>query len=263
MTEPVEIRATVGEEKVSRAQVLGWEARRTKAVIGKLVSRLGPLGLTELLPDQTVDDVLRAPLDVQRHTLTAVKTRLGHAGVYAMLRHELAVSERMARVGVKASRGRTKHAVTHLEVPGYSAELFTEWFNNLTVDNAETDMVAACPDHYLLRGRADGRQEVVETTGGSPAASRFIVDYDQTDAVSIPISPGYPIQIAGRALLDDGLVIGGVRHQFRDRHGALEAKLTVQFPGTLPARLIREHQWHLAVEFSNWMIAAAPAAAKS
>ncbi|MBT2264406.1 hypothetical protein [Rhodococcus erythropolis] len=261
MAESVEIHAKVGAEKVSRAQVVAWESHRTEAVLRKFASRLGRRAWTELLPDHTLGDMVRSPLEVQRLTLTTLKSRMGHAGIYAMLRHELTLSEQMARFGVKASRGRTKHSVTHLEVPGYSAELFADWFNNLTVANAETDMVAACPDHYLLRGRADGCQEVVETTGGSPAASRFVVDYGQTDSLTIPITPGYPIQIAGRALLDDGLIIGGVRHQFRDNNGALEAKLTVQFPGTLPAKLIREHQWHLAVEFSNWIIAAAPVAA--
>ncbi|MGW4324986.1 hypothetical protein ACWEKR_03745 [Nocardia sp. NPDC004573] len=81
--------------------------------------------------------------------------------------------------------------------------------------------------------------------------------------MTIPVDPDYPIQIAGHALLDDGLVIGGVRHQFRDRDGTLEAVLTVQFPATLPARLIHQHQWHLACEFSNWVIAAASVAATS
>lgn len=80
-------------------------------------------------------------------------------------------------------------------------------------------------------------------------------------SLTIPADPDYPIQIAGQAVLDDGLVIGGVRHQFRDRDGTLEALLTCQFPGSLPARLIHQHQWHLASEFSNWMVAAAPIAA--
>lgn len=127
--------------------------------------------------------------------------------------------------------------------------------------NDELAMGVACPDHYLLRGLPDGRQEVVETTGGAPAASRFLVDYNRTDAVTVPIDPDYPIQIAGTALLDDGLVIGGVRHQFRDRAGGLEALVTAQFPGSLPNRMIHQHEWHLACEFSNWLIASAPFAA--
>ncbi|MCP2275591.1 hypothetical protein [Nocardia amikacinitolerans] len=263
MVEVIEIRAIVGGKAVSREQVLAWESRRADAVLQKFAARLGRRGMAELMPDRTIDEVRGASLDVRRSESTTLKVRLGHAGVYAMLRRELALSERMTRIGVAASRGRTKHAITRLEVPGYSAERFAAWFDDLTAVNAETDMIGACPDHYLLRGLPDGRQEVVETTGGSPAASRFLIDYAETESLTVPIDPGYPIQIAGQALLDDGLVIGGVRHQFRDRDGTLEALLTVQFPATVPARLIRQHEWHLAVEFSNWMIAAAPVAATS
>lgn len=142
-----------------------------------------------------------------------------------------------------------------------SAERFATWFDNLVVVDDEDAMNAACPDHYLLRGLPDGRQEVVETTGGSPAASRFLVDYHRPDDVTIPADPAYPVQITGTALLDDGLIIGGLRHQFRDNDGGLDALLTVQFPGAVPQRHIHQHQWHLACEFGNWMLAAAPFAA--
>ncbi|MFD5177623.1 hypothetical protein ACFWM1_17570 [Nocardia sp. NPDC058379] len=258
MADPLQIHAILGKQQVSRDQVRAWESRRADAVLKKFAARLGRYGFAEVLPEQTLDEVLASPLDARRAALTTMKTRLGHAGVYAMVRHELALSERMARVGVAASRGRTKHSVVRLEVPGLSATRFATWFDNLVADNAETAMVDAHPDHYLLRRLDNGNQEVVETTGGSPAASRFVVDYHRTDSLTIPVDPEYPVQIAGVALLDDGLAIGGVRHQFRDRDGVLGAKLTVQFPGTVPGRLITQHEWHLACEFSNWIIAAAP-----
>ncbi|MGV9971569.1 hypothetical protein [Nocardia beijingensis] len=263
MGESIAIRTYVGGEQISRERVRAWEARRAEVVLTKLARRLGARAFAELAPGKRLDDLLGAPLDAQRSTLTSMKTRLGHAGVYAALKRDLEISERMTRTGVALSRGRTGHAVTRLEVPGYSAERFAAWFSDLTATNAETDMVAACPDHYLLRGLPDGRQEVVETTGGSPLATRFLVDYGRTEALTILADPGYPQQIAGQALLDDGLVIGGVRHQFLDRHGTMEALLTVQFPASLPTRFIREHRWHLAVEFGNWIIAAASTAATS
>jgi hypothetical protein len=56
-------------------------------------------------------------------------------------------------------------------------------------------------------------------------------------------------------MLDDGLVIIGVRHQVRDNGGAMEALLTVEFPGVTPPPLVAAHRWHLAVEFSNWIVA--------
>ncbi|MBF6468315.1 hypothetical protein IU427_24545 [Nocardia beijingensis] len=263
MDDSIDIRAIVGETRVSRDQVRAWESRRMKAVLARFAARLGDRAAAEIMPDTIPSRSARGPLDVQRSALTTAKMRLGHAGIYAMLKRDLALSERMARIGVAMSRGRSEYAVARLEVPNYSAGHFADWFDNLTVSNAETDMVDACPDHYLLRGLPDGRQEVVETTGGSPTASRFLVDYSRSEALTIPVDPDYPLQIAGQALLDDGLVIGGVRHQFRDRDGTLEAVLTVQFPATLPARLIHQHQWHLACEFSNWVIAAASVAATS
>ncbi|WP_336083013.1 hypothetical protein [Nocardia sp. SSK8] len=251
----VDIETTIGRREIPREQVLAWESRRADAVLGKLAARLGARGFGELLTGSSPGDLRGAPLAERRTALLAAKTQLGHAGIYAAFRRELALSERLARVGVAVSRGRAEYSVTWLRAPGLSAEQFAAWFGNLVVADDEIAMTDACPDHYLLRGLPDGRQEVVETTGGAPAATRFLVDYTRTDAVSIPVDPAYPIQIAGTAFLDDGLAIGGVRHQFRDRDGALEALLTVQFPASVPARLRHQHEWHLACEFGNWLIA--------
>lgn len=261
MAEPIEIRADLGGRRIARDQVRAWESRRAAAVLEKLASRLGERALAELLPDRTMAELLDAPLEVRRVALTELKIRLGHAGIYALLKRDLIVSERMARAGLALSRDRTEHSAIRLEVPGYSAERFAAWFENLVADNREAEMVAACPDHYLLRGLPDGRQEVVETTGGSPMPARFLVDYTASDALTVPVDTRYPLQIAGHAVLDDGVVIGGVRHQFGEQDGTLKALLTVQFPATLPGRFIEQHRWHLAAEFSNWLIAAAPVAA--
>jgi len=255
MTLSSSITAIIDGELVTRSEVQRWESRRATSVLKRFARRLGRRAIAELLPGTTLASLLAADLDTQRAALVTLKTGLGHAGIYAMLRHELTVSDRTARLAVAASRGRTAYSVTRLTAPDCSADQFATWFNNLVVTNAEVDMIDACPDHYLVRGLADGRQEVIETTGGSPTATRFLVDYADVDAVSVPIDPAYPIQIAGRAVLDDGFAIGGVRHQFRDRDGAMEALLTVEFPGVFPGSLIAAHRWHLATEFSNWIIA--------
>src|SRR5688572_6223905 len=141
MDDPLEIRTFLGEENVTRQQVRAWEARRAEAVLKRFAARLGRRGVAELLPDFTIGKALDAPLDVQREALTAMKTALGHAGIYALLRRDLAISERIARIGIATSRGRTKHSVTRLEVPHYSAQRFAHWFNNLTIANLEVDMV--------------------------------------------------------------------------------------------------------------------------
>lgn len=103
--------------------------------------------------------------------------------------------------------------------------------------------------------------------GDKPVAQREVQQWEARRARAVlekfiplgrlatPANPDYPIQIAGQALLDDGFVIGGVRHQLRDRDDALEALLTVEFPGVAPAALVAAHRWHLAVEFGNWIVA--------
>jgi hypothetical protein len=238
---------------VAASEVQSWESRRASAVLGKLTARVGKLGMSELL-----EGVDRSTLDVAdaqavRDVLVTLKLRLGHAGLYAILKRELAVSERIARIAVTASRGGSTRSAIRLVARDCSAPQFGAWFDGLTATNAEAEMIAACPDHYLLRGLPDGRQEVIETTGGSPTATRFLVDYATGDQVSMPADHDYPVQIAGQAVLDDGLVIGGVRHQFRDVDGAMEALLTVEFPRVFPSRMVTEHRWHLATEFGNWI----------
>ncbi|MUL49891.1 hypothetical protein FZI85_29815 [Mycobacterium sp. CBMA293] len=152
---------------------------------------LGPRALDELLPDAALQTVLRADLSTQRAALVTVKTGLGHAGICAMLRREMALAERTAQLAVAVSRRRTTYSVTRLTASNCSANEFAFWLNNLTTENVEADMVSACPDHYLLRGLANGH----------------------------------------------------------------EALLTVEFPVVFPRHLVAAHRWHLAAEFSNWIVA--------
>lgn len=255
MSTQLPIAATIDGKVVPRSEVQKWETRRAKAVLKKFASRLGPRAIAEIAPDLDFAATLTADLNAQRAALLTLKCGLGHAGVYAMLRRDIVASERIARSAVAASRGRIVRSITQLAAPGVSAEAFTEWFNNLVIVDDEVNMIDAMPDHYLLRGLPDGRQEVVETTGGSPFATRFVVDYTKSESLSTPAAPDYPMQIAGQALLDDGLVLGGVRHQFRDIGGTMEALLTIEFPGLTPPSMVAAHRWHLAVEFSNWITA--------
>ncbi|MDA2893347.1 hypothetical protein PDG61_20705 [Mycolicibacterium sp. BiH015] len=249
--------ARIGDHTHTLAEIQRWEAHRALRVLARLRRRLGHRAVVELLPDVDGVALTGADLTSQRAAIRAIKTGLGHAGIYALLQRDIAITERAARLAVTASRGKTAHSTTHLTAPGYSANAFVQWFDNLTAENNEAAMVEASPDHYLLRGLPDGRQEVVETTGGSPLATRFIVDYDHPDPGTVPADPRYPHQIVGRAVLDDGHIVGGVRHQFRNEGDTLHAHLTVEFPATFPQSIINAHRWHLASEFSNWITASA------
>lgn len=225
---------------VTREAVLAWEAKRMAAVRRTLA-----------LPPATT------PLADQRRDLLAHKLALGHARLRAIIARKLWLSERMSRVMVALSGKARRFSVCEILVAEGSAEGFAHWFEQRNVLDDEPAMLDACPDHYIISRDAQGRQLVVETTGGSPLPSEFTVDYDDVSLLVTPPDPSFPLQVAGVARLGDGLAIGGVRHQFRPEGAGFRARLTVEFPRAMPPWMARQHEWHLATEFSNWILAAA------
>lgn len=219
---------------------MAWEARRMVSVRRKLG-----------LPPSA------APLADQRDELTARKLALGHDGIRRILGRGPWLSEKVTRFAVRLSGGSRRFSVCEIEVPEGSARDFAAWFEDRNRLDDERSMIHACPDHWIVCRDPAGRQFVLETTGGSPLPGAFRVDYDDTRSLRTEADPSFPYQVAGVARLDDGLAIGGVRHQFRQEGKGFRARLTVEFPGKVPRRMTSEHSWHLAVEFSNWVEAAA------
>ena len=117
-------------------------------------------------------------------------------------------------------------------------------------------LIAACPDHYVLCAGADGVQKVIETTGGAPLAARILLDDSDISTVTTHADPAFPVQWVAVGRSSTGQPIGAIRHQFRDEPNGFKVRLTGEFPAATPPYLIREHQWHLACEFSNWIEAA-------
>ncbi len=230
------ITAHISGQRFPRAAVLAWELRRATKVARKLGLAAGSSDVTEL-----------------RRTLVEQKRALGHDGVENLLARELRWSERFGRIGATLSRGRRRLCTIELASDTGSAEAVPNWYRQAIRSNDETPLLAACPDHYLSRTRADGREEVIETTGGAPLAVRMFFDDTDLSTLVTPADAAFPRQWAGIARLADGTPIGGIRHQFRDSPSGFRARLGVEFPVTTPGFMIHEHQWHLACEFSNWI----------
>ncbi|MEH3130142.1 MAG: hypothetical protein PGN27_09320 [Mycolicibacterium neoaurum] len=167
------------------------------------------------------------------------------------------IADRMARAQARLS-DRRRICVTELFVPDGSAKMFTDWFNDITISSNQYEMERACPDHFVLRF-LDGKQQVLETNGGSPFAASFTIDYDDVSSITTPIDPQFPYRLDGVAIGSSGAPIGSVRHQFRDLACGLHARLVVEFPLPMIWTVIRGHRWHLACEFSNWLEAAVAA----
>lgn len=140
-----------------------------------------------------------------------------------------------------------------LDGTGASVEGVPAWYRDTIAANNERPLIEACPDHYILRIRADTRQEVIETTGGAPMAVRMLFDDEDISTLTSKADPAFPVEWTSVALSANGATIGGVRHLFRDQPSGFHIRLTVEFPATTPSLMIRHHQWHLACEFSNWI----------
>ena len=240
MAASLEISATIGDREVTRAEVQEWEAGRVAAVAKKL-------GI----------DPPSGDLAARREALVQRKLELGHEAIEAKLARELRLSARSSRLMSALSRGRRHYCTIELSGPAGSAEAMPAFYREAMASGDEAALLSASPDHFLLGQAPDGVQQVIETTGGAPLASRIFLDETDTSTVRSAADPDFPVQwVAVGRSAPDGPAAGGLRHQFRDGPDGFRARLTIEFPALTPGRIVRGHRWHLACEFSNWIEAA-------
>ncbi|MGW4368871.1 hypothetical protein ACWEKT_24815 [Nocardia takedensis] len=248
------LRTFIGGAPIEQAGIVEWERRRLSVAAARLSTDFAGLlrGELDSLIGRfavAVDDIAAA-----RSALSKARALIGTDGLRTLLAAELAASETATRTALAASGGRWAISTTEVVSDRGSATGFVEWFGRARTTDARAIWTDACPDHYIIATAADGKQEVIEVTGGAVLASRFFVDYADVRGVPVPADPTYPLAVAGTAALADGTVIGGVRHQFRDEPGGgFRSRLAVAFPAAVPGLYIAEHQWHLACEFGNWI----------
>ncbi|MCV7194329.1 hypothetical protein [Mycolicibacterium brumae] len=236
----VEITATIGNQVVSRSAVLEWENKRIDAAARKLRLPAPP----------------SAPVAQRREAWLHAKSELGDDEIHRRLTRDVKLADTFARWQSKVSEKRRACAIDLTARGGPDAEFFTNWFEEITFSSNQDAMELSCPDHFVLR-MVGGKQEVLETNGGSPFTALFTIDYDDVSSLTTAIDPRFPFRLDGVARSADGTAIGGVRHQFRDTADGLHARLVVEFPLLILGRIIRGHRWHLACEFSNWIESAA------
>lgn len=226
----------INGEPIDPHDLAAWEDRR-------IASARRVLGLP---PSQ-------APRDQQKAELLESKLSIGADGMRNRLRGRLRITSLVTRMTAALSGKARLLSVCEIVVVDGIASDFADWFLGLNREDQIVPLLDACPDHFVIVGESAERQRVIETTGGSPLPGEFLIDFaDQSGLVTLA-DPAYPIQIAGTARLTSGLAIGGVRHQLRQEGAGFCVLLTVEFPRAVAPSMIRQHQWHLAVEFSNWL----------
>ena len=237
-----EIQTWFDGKPISRADVLAWEAKRVTKGLRKF-------GVS----------ASRGDLLALRKTLADAKLSMGRAVIENKLAREVSISDRLTRVLARASRGRRRLSQVELLVPWAKADQLPAWYAAKNETDDEIAFLAATPDHHLFRPIENSKgQEVWETTGGSPLASRFFIEIDSAEGLVTKPDPTNPVQLVGCARLADRTILGGVRHQFRDERTGARLLLTVEFPWLMGPVGPAAHRWHLASEFANWMAAAAP-----
>lgn len=235
----MDLRTFIGGREISRDQILEWELQRARRVLRQLGVHPEGSNLVQL-----------------RWQLTARKRELGTEGLLLCLRRDLAFSVPFANLTARLSAGRRRFSCIEIVSSVGSAEHFCSWFQEQSRLDDHSVMVAATPDHFILRTLEDGRQEVVETNGGSPLAAQFFIDYGDLSSLRSKRDPDYPLELAGVARSSGGLALGGVRHQFRNEGTGFRARLLVEFPFLILPTVVSGHRWHLASEFGYWIEAA-------
>ncbi|MFC9895021.1 hypothetical protein ACFVMC_15155 [Nocardia sp. NPDC127579] len=250
------LRTFIEGRLVDQVEVVEWERRRLSVAAARLRRDHGGVVIGELDSLLAHAEISVDDLSTARVALAQVRLMIGEDGLRELLAADLLASEAAARAGIAASGGHWQYAITEIASSRGTAQGFLEWFDSARVNNERAVWTDACPDHYIIATLPDGRQEVVEVTGGAMLASQFFVDYADTAGVMVPSDPAFPLTVCGVASLSDGSVIGGVRHQFRDEPGGgFRGQFKVAFPAALPGLYIAEHRWHLACEFGNWISA--------
>lgn len=219
----------------TRDEVFAWEAKRARKAARRL-----------RVAEPSADPAALLGRVVDR------KLALGHDALRRLFMRDLRVSAPVGQLGATVSRGRRKVATTTLACETGAAELVPAWYSERFAAGDEVAMLAASPDHWLFDARG-GVEEVIETTGGAPAAVQMFFDHDAASPIQTPHDPAFPVDWVAIARNARGTPIGGVRHQFLDRPDGFEVRLNVEFPVTTLPSMITAHCWHLACEFSNWI----------
>ncbi|MEU0129087.1 MULTISPECIES: hypothetical protein [unclassified Streptomyces] len=200
-----------------------------------------------------------------RRALDRFRALLGRQGLLDLLAADIEEGNAFLRESALASDGGFRGGTTVLTTSGLAAGEFLAWMEKAFAGD-EGALLAAHPEHYVMAPEADGSFNVVENIG--PHVCSFYMGGWGTDAMAwaadaaelLPESE-FPHKMSSNLFLADGTVVGRALTQFGDTAGGFTASLTVYVPTSCPQDVLEHHLRHYAVEFRNWIAAAAAARA--
>lgn len=200
-----------------------------------------------------------------RRALDRFRSRLGREGLLDLLAADIEQGNAFLRDSTHASGGSFKGGTTVLTTRGLSSGPFLAWMEKAFAGD-EDALLSAHPEHYVMAPGADGEFNVVENIG--PHVCSFFMGGWGTDAMAwaadaeelLPESD-FPHKMSSNLFLADGTIVGRALTQFGDTADGFTAHLTVYVPTACPQDVLEHHLRHYAVEFRNWITAAAAARA--
>jgi hypothetical protein len=195
-----------------------------------------------------------------RQVLAQLKGLLEREGLLNLLDAEIEKGNAFLREMAELSNGELRPTTIELEAKGIKAVQFLQWLGRAF--DTESKLLAAEPDHYAMFLNADSTVTVVERLGLH--ASRVLLPaFDKApnwvpEAAShlLPESE-YPFRRIADITLADGTIVGRMLNQFGDTDDGFKANITAFFPTACPEEHFEHHRQHIAVEFANWIKAAA------
>lgn len=226
-----------------------WEWKRIKKQ-AHFLKRKGILTDDRFLSTQDLDHT--------RSELGRAKASYSPDRFRKLLKKRYTLGNLVSKIAVSLSMGKRKFCVTEFVIPQTKvtpAEMM-ESIEKIMLENTADHLyknLVSNPDHFVLIQTQGKVQEIIEFTGGSPLPTRFFGHYGKVEGLKSKLSNGYSVQLAGEAQLADGTVIGGMRHQAKTEDDGIRVKALVEFPALLPNYMIKQHQYHLACEFRQWI----------
>ncbi|MEU3513366.1 hypothetical protein ABZ733_37115 [Streptomyces longwoodensis] len=197
-----------------------------------------------------------------RRALGRFRARLGRQGLLDLLAADIDQGNAFLRQSALASNGSFTGGTTELETRGMKAGEFLGWMDKAFAD--EEVLLAAQPEHYAMVNQTDGSVHVVENIGPH-VCSFYLGDWASEamawadDVAELLPHDAFPYKKATNLFLADGTIVGRVLIQFGDTQEGFTSNLTVYLPTSCPSDVLDHHLRHFAVEFRNWIVAAAAA----
>lgn len=197
-------------------------------------------------------------IDKARKELGQLKASYNPDTFRKLLKKRYILGNFISRVAAILSNGKRKYSITEFIIPrsNLTPEEVILKIESIMLKNTKEHLymnLATNPDHFVLINTFQNTQEILEITGGSPLPTRFFAHYGDEKGLTSVLEDGYHVQIPASARLEDGTIIGGIRHQVKKEGDGFRFRSLVEFPSILPNFMVKQHQFHLACEFRQWI----------